>query len=103
MVCHFIQVKCYNCQKICHYSIKYPESPKKLVLILVTFVPMIEASKEGEVILRKVLYIHYLLHFRKNKENEIWALINLSNNINAITLGFAAKIGPKIHPTNIRA
>lgn len=33
-----------------------------------TFGLMIEASKENKVVLEKVLYIYYLLRFRKNKK-----------------------------------
>lgn len=65
--------------------------------------PMIEANKKNKMFLEKVLCIYYLLRFRKDKKNKIRALINLSNKINAMILGYIEKIGLKIRSTNIKA
>lgn len=64
---------------------------------------MIKANKEDEVVLKKVLYIHYLLQFRKNKKNKMQALINLNSKINIITPIYIVKLGLKIRRTNIGA
>lgn len=40
---------------------------KKLVLILATFILIAKANKKNKVVLARILYIHYLLYFYKNK------------------------------------
>ena len=64
---------------------------------------MIESSKKDEVVLKRVLYIHYPLRFRKDKKNKVQALINSGNEVNAITPAYALKLGLKILRTNVGA
>lgn len=80
---------------------RLPSIFKKLVSVSVTFAPMTWAGKKNELVLDKVLYIHYLLHFRKNKENKLQALINLDSKVNAMTPAYASKLGLKVHHTNV--
>lgn len=85
---------------------------KKLVLILATFMLITFASMEVELAvvpsvktlalatnvflpLKCVLYIHYLVYFRKNKSN-INALINFKGEVNIITPFYAIKLGFRI-------
>lgn len=63
---------------------------------------MTETSKEGEVVLQKVLCIHYPLCFQKNRP-EVKTLINFGSKINVIILGYISKLGLKICHTNIKA
>lgn len=64
--------------------------------------PMTEASKKDKIILKKILYIYYLLCFSKDKENKIWVLIDSSSKANAMTSGYTMKIGLKIYFTNVK-
>lgn len=41
---------------------------KKLVLVLAIYTPMMEIGRKNKIVLEKVLYIHYLLYFRKDKK-----------------------------------
>lgn len=70
---------------------------KKIFSILTTSALMTKASME---ILKKILYIYYIIWFKKNK---VQALFNLNYEANAMTLAFAFKLGPKVHHINIRA
>lgn len=45
---------------------------------------MTEASKEAKVIFVRVAYIHYTLHFYKDKKNKMQALIDSNSKINII-------------------
>ena len=76
---------------------------KKLVSVLATFAPMTEASKKDEVILERLSCIHYPLRFRKDKENEVQALIDLGGVVNAMTPAYASKLGLKVYYTNVEA
>lgn len=67
------------------------------------FILVTEISKKDEVVLDRVLYIYYLFRFYKNKKNEMQALINFNNKVNAITPVYALKLDLKICYTNIRA
>lgn len=60
---------------------------------------MIETNKEN-VVLEKILYIHYPIWFRKN---EVCALIDFKSKVNIITLAYASKLGFKTHFTNFKA
>ena len=80
-----------------------PGTFKKLVLVLATSASITKASKEDEVILERVPCIHYSPCFRKNKKNEVQALIGSDNKINTMTLIYAAKLGLKVRHTNIKA
>ena len=57
---------------------------------------MIKASKEDKVVIKRISYIHYPLRFHKDKENELQALINLGNKVNAITPAYAAMLSLKV-------
>lgn len=75
---------------------------KKLLPVLATFFSMTGASKEAQevIILDWVLYIYYLVQFKKN---EVRALIDLSSKVNVMTLEFAAKLGLNVCSTNVEA
>ena len=77
----------------------------KLVLVLATFALVTGASKEApEVVLDWVLYIHYLMQFRKDKERAIiQALINSGNEVNAITPAYAKQIDFWTRKTDVKA
>ena len=64
---------------------------------------MTGASKKDEVILERVPCIHYLLRFRKDKENEVQALINSGSKVNAMTPAYVLKLGLKVYHTNVGA
>ena len=72
---------------------------KKLVSVLATSAPVTEASQE-DVVLDRVFHICYLIRFKKN---EVQALINSGSKVNAITPGYASKLGLKVRPTNVGA
>lgn len=57
-------------------------------------------SKEDNVALEQILYIYYLIRFKKNK---VQALINLNNEVNAITPVYVSKLGLQIYHTNVEA
>lgn len=62
---------------------------------------MTELRKEDNVVLNWVLCIYYLIQFKKN---EIYILINFSNEINTITPAYALKkLGFRICYTNVKA
>ena len=103
--------------------LKPKERVKKLVLVLATSTPVIlikeevvetaktvetiRAGKNGKIDnggkylrnLAKLLYIHYLITFQRTY---IWALLDLSNEINAILPTFDQELEFPIKPTNIR-
>lgn len=49
-----------------------------------------------------MLYVHYLVHFKKNQA-EIQALINSRSKVNVMTLAYISKLGLKVWSTNMRA
>ena len=55
------------------------------------------------MVLDRVPYIHYSVQFQKNKEATIWALINSSSKVNAITPAYIFKLGLKIWKTDVGA
>ena len=66
---------------------------KKLISVLATSALVTDASKKDpEVILNWIPYIYYPIQFHKNKET-IWALIDSSSKVNAMTLAYAKKLG----------
>ena len=77
---------------------------KKLVLVSAISTSMTGADKEAQVtqatqkekkvIPDRVLCIYYPVQFWKKKGTIIWALINLGNEINAMTLAYAKQLGP---------
>lgn len=58
-----------------------------------------EASKENNIILNWVLYINYLIWFKKNK---VQALINSDSKVNVIISIYTLKLGLQVCHTNIR-
>lgn len=65
--------------------------------------PLTEANKNDKIVLEKAPCIYYQLHFRKDKENEVQALINSDSKVNAMTLTYETKLGLKVYLTNFRA
>lgn len=62
---------------------------------------MTKTSKK-DVILEKVLFIYYLMQFRKNQV-KTQALIDSGSEINVITLAYIASLGLKVWQTNVGA
>lgn len=56
-----------------------------------------------KVVLKRILYIHYLFRFCKNKKNKIQVLIDSGSEVNAIISTYVAKPGPKFCCINIKA
>lgn len=79
-----------------------PKTFKKLVLVLATSAPMTKASKKDELMLERVPCIYYSFRFQKDNA-EVKALINSSNEVNAMTLTHIAKLGLKVYHTNVGA
>ena len=52
-------------------------------------------------VLKRVSFIYYPVQFRKDKGKNILALLNFGNNVNAMTLAYAAHLGLKVRVTNI--
>lgn len=67
-----------------------------MVLAISTLV--IKALKKNEIKLIKVLYIYYLIYFKKDK---IWAIINFDSKVNAIISAYTAKLDLMIQKINI--
>lgn len=59
---------------------------------MVIFAPVIELSKEDEIVLAIVPCINYPLCFQKDNENKMQALINSGNELNAITQAYILKL-----------
>ena len=53
------------------------------------------------MILDQVPYIHYLVHFRKNKRVTIQALIDSGSKVNTMTPGYAKQLGLQVQKTVI--
>ena len=65
---------------------------------------MTGASKEAqELILDRVPCIYYSVQFLKNKGATIWALINLSSKVNAMTPAYAKQLGFQVRKTDVGA
>ena len=60
-----------------------------------------EASQE-DVVLDWVSCICYLIWFKKSKV-QVQALLNSGSKVNAMTLGYALKLGLKVRPTDVGA
>ena len=50
------------------------------------------AKKTQKVILNQISYIYFLMQFQIDKEATIWALIDLSSNVNIMTLAYAKRL-----------
>ena len=79
-----------------------PRTSKKLVLILATSLPITEASKEDEVVLKRIPCIYYPLYFRKNTA-KVKTLLNSGSEVNTMTLIYTAKLGLKVRRINVGA
>lgn len=58
------------------------------------------SKKNNDVILDQVLYIYYLIQFKKNK---VQSLIDSSSKDNLMTLAYTLKLGLKICFTDVKA
>ena len=54
-------------------------------------------------ILDRIACICYPVQFRKDKGNDILALLNSGSKVNAMTLAYAAHLGLKVRVTNVGA
>ena len=61
---------------------------------------MTETSKEDDVLLLRVPYIHYPIRFKKK---EVQVLIDSDSELNAMTPAYASKLGLRVYHTNIGA
>ena len=73
---------------------------KKLVLVLTTFLLVIKTSKEDDLALQRVLYVHYPIWFKKK---DVQALINLGSKVNTMTSIYISKLGVRVYHINIGA
>ena len=71
---------------------------KKLILVLGTFTLVINISKKTQkVVLDLITYMHYLVHFWKNKDKiNIKILITFSLKFKGMTILYATQLGLKI-------
>lgn len=69
---------------------------------MATSTPVIEANKEDDVALARILYIYYALCICKNKKNKVQALINFSNKVNVMIPANASKLDLKICCINVK-
>ena len=77
---------------------------KKLVLVSATSLLVTETSKEDDVVLEDVFYIHHSVQFRKDaNKTQIQALINSRSEVNAIYLTFVKELGFFIQSTDVGA
>ena len=60
-------------------------------------------QKTLEMILDQISCIYYSVQFQKNKKATIWALIDSSIKVNAITPAYIAKLGLKVCLINVVA
>ena len=79
-----------------------PQIFKKLVLVLMTSAPVIEASQKDVVVLDQIPCICYLIWFKKS-EVLVQALIDSGNKVNTMTPAYALKLGLKVRLTDVRA
>lgn len=64
---------------------------------------MTEVDEKDEIVLARILYIHLLFCFHKQKKNKIQAPINSDSQINFITLTYISKVGFKACQTDVEA
>lgn len=75
---------------------------KKLLLVLAMIILITVTTKQTYLLLEYILYIYYLMHFKKTWV-EIQTLINFKSEINVRSLVYMLKIGFKIRFTDIEA
>ena len=63
---------------------------------------MTETSKEDELALERVPYVHYPLRFWKDTA-DVKALIDSGSEVNAITPAYASQLGLRARHTNVGA
>ena len=63
---------------------------------------MTEASQKDVVVLDWVFCIRYPIWFKKSKV-QAHALLNFGSEVNAMTPGYASKLGLKVRPTDVGA
>lgn len=64
---------------------------------MATFILVTNASKkDNDIVLDRILYIHYLLHFCKDKKNKVQAFINFGDKVNVMISEYVLKLGLKI-------
>ena len=63
---------------------------------------MTEASQEDVVVLDRVPCIRYPIRFKKS-EVQVQALLDSGSEVNAMTPGYASKLGLKVRPTDVGA
>ena len=61
------------------------------------------SQRNDDIILDRVLYIHYPLRFRKDKKIETRALIDSGSKINAMIPVYALKLGLGVYHSNVGA
>lgn len=76
---------------------------KKPVSALATLALMAGVKNKADIDLERVWSIHPMCHFWKGKEIDIQALIDLSCEVNAMTLVYTVKLGLITCHINIRA
>ena len=65
---------------------------------------MTETSKEDDVVLERVLCIHYPVQFKKDaNETQVQDLIDSGSEVNAIHPTLVKKLGLPIRPTGVGA
>lgn len=69
------------------------------VLVLPVSLLVTKTSKKN-IILKKLLYMHYLLYFQKDIA-EVKTLINLCIEFNTITLAYIAKLSLKVYHIDV--
>ena len=77
------------------------QTSKKLVLVLATFVLVIN-NRDEEVVLKKIPYIYYSIRFQEG-QNQVKALLNCGSEVNAMSPVYAKSLGLKTWKTNVRA
>ena len=77
-----------------------PGTFKKLVSVSTTSSLVTETSKEDDVALQRVLYIHYPIWFKKK---EVQVLIDSGSEVNAMLPAYASKLGFNFHHTDVEA
>lgn len=98
------KIKCYNCKQIDHYANKCTKSLKNKFLfwLFLCWQLGLIITKTSLLSAVRVLYIHYLLRFKKNA-SYVQILLYLSNEINVITLIYPSQIDIWVYSNEIRA
>ena len=78
---------------------------KKLVSVLATSLLVTDASRKASKVrvLDKIPCIYYHVQFRKDKGQDVLALLNSGSEVNTMTPAYAAYLGLKVRMTNVDA